>query len=307
MTLARYTEVFRQTAEIASRNILPALSAACDLIWVKAPRIGICSIIMMDDVHLLFLAARLAEEAGAAILAVRASGYKVAEKSDRSPVTDADIVSQQVILAGLKSATPDIPVVAEELPANATGPLRNVFWMVDPLDGTREFAAGRDEFVVNIGLVRDHKVVLGAVAAPARHEVFTGIVGQGAWKRSDGREMPIHVRNVPSDGAIALISRHDANDQGLPSMLAKHKVANTIKMGSGLKFCWIAEGQADLYVRPGRTMEWDTAAPHAVLEAAGGIVMTTDCQPLIYGKPDWENPSFACVGQETAKAGDPYG
>lgn len=260
----------------------------------------------MDDVRLLALAARLAEEAGAAILAVQTRGYKVTEKSDRSPVTDADIVSQQVILAGLKSATPEIPIVSEELPAKGTEPAPNVFWLVDPLDGTREFAAGLDEFVVNMGLVRDHKVVLGAVAAPARDEVFGGIVGRGAWKRSKGRKVPIHVRNTPPNGIVALTSRHDADDPRLSSMLATCKVANTIKMGSGLKFCWIAEGRADLYVRPGRTMEWDTAAPQAVLEGAGGIVQTADCKPLTYGKTGWENPSFICLGQETARAGDPY-
>lgn len=256
----------------------------------------------MDDVRLLALAAKLAEKAGAAILAIRARGYKFAEKPDHSPVTDADIVSQHVILAGLKSATPGIPVISEELPAKGIGPVPNVFWLVDPLDGTREFAAGLDEFVVNIGLVRGNKVVLGVVAAPAKGEVFTGMVGCGAWKRSKGREKPIHVNNRPSDGVIVLTSRHDADDPRLPSMLAKRKVANTIKMGSGLKFCWIAEGRADLYVRPGRTMEWDTAGPQAVLEGAGGIVLTADRKPLIYGKPGWENPSFICVRQELPKA-----
>jgi 3'(2'), 5'-bisphosphate nucleotidase len=169
----------------------------------------------MDDNSLLSLAARLAEEAGAAILAVRERGYSVAEKPDQSPVTDADMVSQRLIVEGLMAAVPDIPIIAEESPVIGNETIQRVFWLVDPLDGTREFASGLDEFVVNIGLVRDHKVALGAVAAPARQEVFTGLVGCGAWKRSAGTEMPIHVRDVSPSGPVALISRHDADDRRL--------------------------------------------------------------------------------------------
>jgi|ThiBio_1000_plan_1041568.scaffolds.fasta_scaffold01968_7 3'(2'), 5'-bisphosphate nucleotidase len=253
---------------------------------------------MNDDVLLLSLAARLAEEAGAAIIAVRARGYSVAEKPDRSPVTDADMVSQRLIIAGLTAATPDIPVIAEESPVIGNTAIPRVFWLVDPLDGTREFANGLDEFVVNIGLIRGQKVALGAVAAPALHEIFIGIVGQGVWKRSAGKDAPIHVRDVASGGPVALVSRHDADDRRLPSMLETHMVADTVKMGSGLKFCRIAEGQADLYIRPGRTMEWDTAAPQAILEAAGGAVLTMGGEPLLYGKPNWENPSFVCTGAQ---------
>lgn len=252
--------------------------------------------LQMGDSDLLSLATQLSEEAGTAILAVRAQGYRLTEKSDHSPVTDADIVSQQVILAGLKSATPDIPAFAEETPIFVTGSAPRIFWLVDPLDGTREFAAGLDEFVVNIGLVRDCKVVLGAVSVPAQRDMFIGLVGHGAWKRSNGKETPIHVRNSPRQGAVALVSRHDAEDPRLPSMLKNHRIADTIKMGSGLKFCRIAEGKADLYARPGRTMEWDTAAPHAILEAAGGAVQTVEGHPLVYGKPGWENPPFVCAG-----------
>jgi 3'(2'), 5'-bisphosphate nucleotidase len=173
----------------------------------------------MDDFFLLTVAARLAEEAGAEILALRARGYQTTEKADRSPVTDADIASQGIIVAGLRSATPDVPVIAEESPS-ATGIPSPIFWLVDPLDGTREFAAGLDEFVVNIAFVRDHKVVLGAVAAPARKLLFTGIVGQGAWKYTRGEGIPIRVRNAPRNGLVALVSRHDADDERLAPMLA---------------------------------------------------------------------------------------
>lgn len=134
----------------------------------------------MYDVGLLALAANLAEEAGAAILRVKSRGYKIAEKADHSPVTEADIVPQKIILEGLNLATPDIPVVAEEFPAKVTGSVSNIFWLVDPLDGTREFTAGLDEFVVKTGLIRNSKVVLEAVAAPAKGEVFSGIAGCGA-------------------------------------------------------------------------------------------------------------------------------
>lgn len=250
----------------------------------------------MDDHSLVALAAQLAQQAGSAILAIRRHGFKTVSKPDQSPVTDADIASQRLILAGLESATPDIPVVAEELPDSAVHLARPCFWLVDPLDGTREFAAGLDEFVVAIGLVRDRRVVLGAVAAPATGELFTGIVGQGAWKHIEGDNCRIRVREVPPGGAVALISRHDANDPGIRPKLEGRAIARTIEMGSAIKFCRIAEGAADFYPRPGRTMEWDTGAPQAILEAAGGAVLTSDGQPLTYGKANWENPSFLCTG-----------
>lgn len=249
------------------------------------------------DQNLLSLAVRLAQEAAIVVLAIRSRGFKVTAKPDHSPVTEADIASQALILAGLRSATPGIPVIAEESPTRRISSA--CFWLVDPLDGTREFAAGLDEFVVNIGLVQNRRVVLGVVAVPALDQLFLGIVGQGAWKRIAGADIPIRVRDEPRDGAIVLTSRHDADDPRLIPMLAGHRVARSVKMGSALKFCRIAEGLADLYVRPGRTMEWDTAAPHAIVEAAGGAVLTMEGRPLGYGKPSWENPALICTGART--------
>ena len=252
----------------------------------------------MDDHALLTLAAGLAEQAGAAILAVRARGFAVERKDDQSPVTEADRAAEAIIVAGLRAATPDLPVIAEEEVAagRITEPTAS-FWLVDPLDGTREFAAGKDEFVVNIGLVRDGRMALGVVFIPALAELFTGVVGTGAWKRDKSGELAIHTRAPPSEGLTVVASRAHGDTAKIDALLAGRHVARMLNYGSALKFCRLAEGLADLYPRFGRTMEWDTAAPQAVLEAAGGRVVTTDGARLGYGKPGWENPHFICWGQ----------
>ncbi len=252
----------------------------------------------MTDMELLDLAFGLAERAGAKILEVRARGFDTQRKSDLSPVTEADHAAEAVIVAGLRAACPDIPVVAEEeiaaghVPAHA-----DAFWLVDPLDGTREFSAGRDEFAVCIGLVRNGRAVLGAVGAPAQHQVFGGIVGVGAWKRSAAGQTEIRTRAVPESGLAVVASRHDADDPRLVPFLAGRKIDNLLNIGSALKFCRVAEGLADLYPRFGRTMEWDTAAAQAVVEAAGGLVVEAiSGAHFSYGKPGWENPGFICTG-----------
>ncbi len=252
----------------------------------------------MDDHALLALAARLAEQAGAAILAVRGRGFAVERKDDLSPVTEADRAAEAIIVAGLRAATPDVPVIAEEEVAagRITAP-SHAFWLVDPLDGTREFTDGKDEFVVNIGLVRDGRMALGVVFIPALGEMFTGIVGLDAWKRDRSGEAAIRTRAPPADGLTVVASRSHGDTAKLDAFLAGRRVARTLNYGSALKFCRLAEGVADLYPRFGRTMEWDTAAPQAVLEAAGGRVVTTDGAPLRYGKPGWENPHFICWGR----------
>jgi 3'(2'), 5'-bisphosphate nucleotidase len=251
----------------------------------------------MDDAALLSLAADLARRAGAVILTVRARGFDVAHKADASPVTEADRAAEALITEGLRRATPDLPVVAEE--EVAAGHAREpaaAFWLVDPLDGTKEFSAGRDDFCVNIGLIRDGRPALGVVGVPAQGELFCGIVGRGAWKRGTAGELPIRARRIPAAGAEVIASRSHANDERLSEFLAGRKIAGVTNAGSALKFCRLAEGRADLYPRFGRTMEWDTAAPQAVLEAAGGAVRTLDGRPLGYGKPGWDNPHFICTG-----------
>ncbi|GAA5265051.1 3'(2'), 5'-bisphosphate nucleotidase [Acidiphilium sp. MT5] len=251
----------------------------------------------IDLPFLLEQAVRLVGAASAEILAVRRAGFAVDHKEDQSPVTIADMRAERLIVAGLRDATPDIPVIAEEEVAagRMTKPGR-CFWLVDPLDGTREFAAGRDEFVVNIGLVIDGRAVLGAVAAPAQGMIYGGIVGRGAFCQQDDRRQAIHVRAVPTEGMTVFASRHYADDPALESCLARYKVAHLTNIGSALKFCRIAEGVADFYPRLGRTMEWDTAAPQALLEAAGGRVVVADGSPLTYGKSGFENPHFFCYG-----------
>ncbi|MBV8576472.1 MAG: 3'(2'),5'-bisphosphate nucleotidase CysQ [Acetobacteraceae bacterium] len=252
----------------------------------------------MDDDALLSLAADLAGRAAEIILAVRERGFDVVSKSDKSPVTAADHAAEALIVGALRAATPDLPVVAEEEAAagriTEPGP---AFWLVDPLDGTREFAADRDDFTVNIGLVRDGRAVVGAVAAPAYGEIFGGIVGRGAWKRTVSGEIPVMARTPPAEGLTVLASRHHGNEPRLEAFLEKRRVATVKHIGSGVKFCRLAEGAGDLYPRFGRTMEWDTAAPQAVLEAAGGRVQLFDGGELTYGKPKWENPPFFCTGR----------
>ncbi len=253
----------------------------------------------LSDEALVSLAADLARRAGAAILSVRARGFAVETKADRSPVTEADTAAEAIIVDGLRRAT-GIPVIAEE--EVSAGRVEHgslaTFWLVDPLDGTREFAAGTDDFTVNIGLVRDGRAVLGAVGVPARGELFHGIVGRGAYKRNASGERRIAARLPPDAGLDVLASRHYASDERLAEYLRGRQVASVGNIGSSVKFLHVADGQADLYPRFGRTMEWDTAAAQAVVEAAGGAVLRADDgAPLRYGKAGFENPAFVCTGR----------
>jgi len=251
----------------------------------------------MTDKELLDLAVRLVGLAAVEILEVQKAGFAVDKKSDHSPVTIADTRAEKIITAGLRQAAADIPVIAEEeVAAGKITEAGATFWLVDPLDGTREFAAGRPEFAVNIGLVREGRVVLGAVASPATHEIYAGIVGVGAWKIVGGVWHPISARPAPAEGLTIVASRHYKDDPAMAVFLADYNIASVTNIGSALKFCLVAEGRADFYPRLGRTMEWDTAAPQAVVEAAGGRVLTLDGAEMPYGKPGFENPHFLCWG-----------
>jgi 3'(2'), 5'-bisphosphate nucleotidase len=251
----------------------------------------------MDDAALLDLAADLAAQAGALIQTIRGRGFAIELKADKSRVTEADRASEALIIAGLRAALPDCTIIAEEQASAGNVPQRTeAFWLVDPLDGTREFTSGGDDFAVNIGFVRDGAPVLGAVGVPATGQIFGGIVGKGAWCQIDGHRTPIMARMHPPAGLTVVASRHHGDTAVLDAFLAGRAVAEVVNFGSSLKFCRLAEGKADLYPRFGRTMEWDTCAPQAVLEAAGGRVETLDGKPLRYGKPGWDNPHFVCWG-----------
>jgi 3'(2'), 5'-bisphosphate nucleotidase len=240
----------------------------------------------------------LADRAGAVILDHYGRETQARAKADRSPVTAADEAAEAVILEGLRRLTPQIPVVAEEevaagrVPAVDDGP----FWLVDPLDGTREFLSRNGEFTVNIALIEARLPVLGVVTAPALARAWWGAAGLGAFTReAEGEARPITVRPRPLRGVVALASRSHG-DAETDAFLASEGVAERINAGSSLKFCLLAEGVADLYPRFGPTMEWDTAAGHAVLAAAGGSVSTRDGAPLLYQKPGFRNPAFIARG-----------
>ena len=243
---------------------------------------------------MLDLAFTLAARAGEIILDVRRRGFETMHKEDRSIVTIADHEAEAMILAGLREATPDIPVVAEEeMAAGINQATASRFWLVDPLDGTREFAAGLDDFAVCIGLIENGQPVLGVVTGPARGEAFGAIKGQGAVKRDASGERAIHVRPEPAQGLTVIASRRSGNHPAVTAFLGDKKVAELVQAGSALKFCRIAEGVADLYPRFGRTMEWDTAAAQIVLEEAGGAVRNANTGEILrYGKPGFENPPF---------------
>lgn len=248
--------------------------------------------------ELLDLAVRLAVDAADSINKIRADGFVVSTKHDETPVTIADQQAELLINAGLRAATPDIPVIAEEeVAAGVRTVASDSYWLVDPLDGTREFAAGRDEFAVCIGLVQRGVPVLGAVASPALGEVHYGLVGQGAWRRKAGIEQKIACRAAPAEGLTVFASRHYQDAPELKACLAHYKVAKLTNIGSALKFLRLAEGMADFYPRLGPTMEWDTAASQAILVAAGGVIKTEDGSELRYGKPAWKNPPFFAWGK----------
>ena len=236
-------------------------------------------------------------------MAIYAGDFSVRGKSDASPVTAADEQAEALILAGLQRLAPGIPVVAEESVAAGRVPdiSGGTFFLVDPLDGTREFVNRNGEFTVNIALIEHGAPVLGVVFAPAvggaAGRLFAGRVGEGAWVEDTQGRRPIHCRRVPEAGLTVVASRSHGDASALDAFLAGRRVAQLAHAGSSLKLCLIAEGAADLYPRHGRTMEWDIAAGHAVLAAAGGQVRTIDGSgALRYGKPGFENPHFVACG-----------
>jgi 3'(2'), 5'-bisphosphate nucleotidase len=228
-------------------------------------------------------------------------GIAVRTKADASPVTMADEAADRLITRALHELTPETPVVSEESAGKFNGRApTGTFWLVDPLDGTREFINERDEFTVNIALIENGKAVLGVVFLPARDEVYAGAAGCGAVVITRGGRQQLRCRPVPADGALVAVSRSHGNDEADIGLLAGIKIAGVVQAGSSLKFCLVARGTADFYPRAGRTMEWDTAAGQAVLQAAGGKVVDQRGQPLAYGKPGLDNPAFIAMAASTA-------
>lgn len=257
----------------------------------------------MNHAELLKLAVGLAREAAEAIEAIRRAGFAIEQKGDASPVTAADRLAEGIITEGLLLAVPGIPVVAEEACAEGVMPeICERFWLVDPLDGTREFADGRDEYVVCIALIEAGRPVLGVLAAPARGVVYAGIVGHGAWTEEGGTRRPIQARRPPTEGLHLLDSRSHRHAAATEAFCRDLRISQTTRMGSALKFAWMAEGRADVMPRlASGIMEWDTAAGQAVLEAAGGRVVDSNGAPLAYGKPGYRNPGFVAWGAAAAK------
>jgi 3'(2'), 5'-bisphosphate nucleotidase len=241
---------------------------------------------------------RIARAAGAEILRHYAGDFAVIRKADDSPVTAADRAAEAIILDGLKRLTPDIPVAAEEeVAAGAAPDLKGGrFWLVDPLDGTKEFVKRNGEFTVNIGLVIQENPVFGVIHVPVAGDSYGGAgAGTAFCENRDGHRRAIQCRLPPAAGIVVVASRSHPNPR-LDALLADKKVAEIRRSGSAVKFCVVATGAADLYPRFGRTMEWDTAAGHAILEAAGGRLTGLDGQPFRYGKPGFENPGFIAEG-----------
>ena len=244
----------------------------------------------------------VAEEAGRATLDVRQRGFEVLAKSDMSPVTEADQIAEGIITAELERLSPAFPIVAEERVAADRPPDfdGDTFWLVDALDGTKEFVKGGDDYTVNIALVWDGIPTLGIVHAPARNETYVGVVDpHGASRRAEvwrnGKPKNISVRSRGARVVITGSKSHEVPELMDP-FLAQFDVAEKVVIGSSLKFCLIAEGIADLYPRFGPTCEWDIGAGHAVVRAAGGRVHTFDGTEMPYKKPNFLNGRFLAEG-----------
>jgi len=250
---------------------------------------------------LLDIALRAALAGGEAVMRVYAEPFDVTQKDDKTPLTEADLASERIIVEMLTKAFPDIPVVSEETVPEAgfSSPAAR-FWCVDPLDGTREFVAKNGEFAVLIGLIENGRPVLGVVHGPAFGATYIAHGPGTAMRRKNGGDwQPIRAR-APADGVVVIHSRSHENSRRLAEYFEGRAVRERSVCGSALKFGVLASGEADFYPRFGTTMEWDTAAGQAVLEAAGGHVFGLDGAPLAYGKPGLKNDGFLAWGQKPA-------
>ena len=249
---------------------------------------------MMDHQSLIKALAPVARQAGAAIMAIHSRGVIADTKGDGSPVTEADRAAETIILEALAKIAPDITIISEENTESHALAAPDRFFLVDPLDGTKEFLKvdGKGAFTVNIALVENGVPVAGVVYAPALDRMFAGSAESGAFED----ESPITVRDIPSSGPVAVASASH-RDETTNQWLADNDITETVSIGSSLKFCLLAAGEADIYPRFSPTMEWDTAAGDAVLRAAGGRVRKPDGTAFLYGKPEYRNGAFVARGK----------
>ena len=252
----------------------------------------------MDHARLVSLMRALALQAGDRIMEIyNGPDFEVRAKGDSSPVTAADEAADAVISAGLRAAFPDVPLITEEQAASHTL-TASTFLIVDPLDGTKEFVQRRGDFTVNIAFVQDGVPTRGVVYAPAKDRLFytipdgTAVEETGPFGPEPGPLTALKVSS-PDNAALMVVASKSHRDQATDDYISNYAVRDMTSAGSSLKFCLVATGEADLYPRLGRTMEWDTAAGDAVLRGAGGhVVRFDDHTPLAYGKPGWDNPFF---------------
>jgi 3'(2'), 5'-bisphosphate nucleotidase len=260
----------------------------------------------LDNAKLLEELGETAREAGSAILEIVRRGFDVEHKQDSSPVTEADRAAELIILAALARAAPGVPVIAEEEVAAGRIPAHgDTYFLVDPLDGTKEFVRGGDDYTVNIGLIAEGVPLLGAVYAPATDTLHAGMVGEGAWMADSAGRRDIRVRER-GEQLVAVASKSHFNQPTADYLAEAAGECGYLAIGSSLKFCVVADGRADIYPRLSPTSEWDTAAGHAVLRAAGGRVDGPDGRPLAYGTRAFLNRGFVATSGFAAPQIGPF-
>jgi 3'(2'), 5'-bisphosphate nucleotidase len=260
----------------------------------------------VDRAKLIDDLAEAAQEAGEAILSIVRRGFEIESKHDTSPVTEADRAAELIILGALARAAPGVPVIAEEEVAAGRIPAHDdLYFLVDPLDGTKEFIRGGRDYTVNIGLIEGGSPRLGVVYAPATRRLHGGVVGEGAWLDEGSGRKTIRTR-VRGSEITAVASKSHLNQATIDYLEAAVGTCAYVSVGSSLKFCIVAEGKADIYPRAAPTSEWDTAAGHAILVAAGGLVDGPDGAPLRYGKRAFLNRAFVATGGWKAARLDPF-
>ncbi len=255
---------------------------------------------MEDFSPLLPALCEIARDAATLIMRHYVGDFTHRQKADHSPVTLADTEANALIVERLQQLTPQIPIISEEgeQPEVAAG---STFWLVDPLDGTRSYIARDGQFTVNIGLIRNHRPILGVMSVPAEDTLYYGTTGGVAYRQIGIHAPTIIQCRIPDMEGVDVITSKSHGSERMHSFLADYTVRNRIKAGSALKFCRVAEGVADIYPRLGETMEWDTAAGHCIVEAAGGSVLTVDGQPFLYGKKGYLNGGFVAWGKFPTK------